>query len=250
MRGVFFCVKDSVRSLHFTRRNLFLNQGVAMLSEASLIPDSITSSSVYAWCYQVKTEPSAQVVSDLRTCSEKSPDRHIVKDTKEQGYEWYALGAARPSSSESTWQYGVRMSTVVENLLVTAPSRIVPDTSRVQSSPRKRKTQVSQSFVKLPRQFEIASPPVTPQNQSLHGDPTWRLPWRRGLPVGNRTGVGRIEEPHMFFTGRCHIFKLFLLRSLLDCPSISTYLQFVDFLFILLLSNLNPQLVWTRPLYK
>ena len=58
------------------------------------------------------SQSSDQIVADLKTCLEKALDRRrIVKGTSEQ---WYALGAMRPSSGESTSQYGVRISTFVK----------------------------------------------------------------------------------------------------------------------------------------
>ena len=98
-----------------------------------------------------------QVISaDLKKCFEKALDgRRVVKDTNEQ---WYALGALRSSSGESSSQYGVRISTVVEErqieyVPVAAPSRKVARHSHHLSSPGKGKKEVSRSPVKLPRQF-------------------------------------------------------------------------------------------------
>ena len=97
---------------------------------------------------------SAQIIADLKRCFEKALDcRRVVKDTSEQ---WYALGAVRSSSGESSSQYGVRISTVVEEgqvdfMPVAAPSRKVAGHSRHLSFPGKGKKKVSRSPVKLPR---------------------------------------------------------------------------------------------------
>ena len=139
MRGVLLCVQDFVRDLVFTQRSFFSEEGVAMLSEAAAISDSITSSSVYAPWSEVESESSGWIVADLRTCLEKAFDRHgVLKDTGEQ---WYALGAVRPSSGDSSSQYGVRIiSTVVEEgqveyVPVVSSSRKVAGHSRHLSSP-------------------------------------------------------------------------------------------------------------------
>ena len=96
-----------------------------MLTEAAVISDSITSSSLYVPWSAVETESSNRIMSDLKACFEKAVERRrVVKDTSEQ---WYRLGAVRPSSGESSSQYGVRISTVgeegnVDYVPVAAPS--------------------------------------------------------------------------------------------------------------------------------
>ena len=106
VRGVLLCVQDFVRDPVFTQRSFFSETGVEMLSEAAAISNSITSSSVYVPCSAVESESSARIISDLKTCFEKVLERRrMVKDTSEQ---WYRLGAVRPSSGESSSQYGVR----------------------------------------------------------------------------------------------------------------------------------------------
>ena len=74
----------------------------------------------------------------------------------------------RPSSS----QYGVRISTVVQEgqvdyVPVAAPPRKVASHSRHLNSPGKGKKKVSHSPVKLPRQFEVSSPPLSPRVNAL-----------------------------------------------------------------------------------
>ena len=149
VRGVLLCVQDFVRDPVFTQRSIFSETGVEMLSEAAAISDSITSSSLYVPCSAVETESSARIISDLKTCFEKAVERRrVVKETSEQ---WYRLGAVRPSSGESSSQYGVDISTAVEEgqvdyVSVAAPSRKVASQSRRLSSPGKgEKESVSQS---------------------------------------------------------------------------------------------------------
>ena len=112
VRGVLLCVQDFVRDPVFTQRSFFSETGVEMPSEADAISYSITSSSLYVPWSAVESESSARIISHLKTCFEKALERRrVVKDTSEQ---WYRLGAVRPSSGESSSQYGVRISTVVE----------------------------------------------------------------------------------------------------------------------------------------
>ena len=142
VRSVLLCVQDFIRDPVFTQRSFFSETGVEMLSEAAAIADSFTSSSVYVPWPTVESESSARICADLKTCFEKAVERRrLVKDTSEQ---WYRLGAVRPSSGESSSQYGVRISTVVEEgqvdyVPVAAPSRKVSNQSRGLSSPGKGK---------------------------------------------------------------------------------------------------------------
>ena len=149
VRGVLLCVQDFVRDPVFTQRSFFSETGIAMLSEAAAISDSITSSSLYAPWSEVESGSSGRIFVDLKKCFEKALDRRrVVKDTSEQ---WYALGAVRPSSGESSSQYGFRISTIVdegqvEYVPVAAASRKVAGHSRHLSSPGKgKKESVSES---------------------------------------------------------------------------------------------------------
>ena len=164
VRSVLLCVRDFVRDPVLTQRSFFSETGAATLSEATAISDSIISSSFYARWSEVESVSSRWVIADLTTCFQKALDRRrVVKDTSK---EWYALGAVRPSSSESSLQHGVRISPVVEEwegyyVPVAALSRRVSGLSRHVSSPGKGKKKLSRSPVKLPRQFEVASPSVS-----------------------------------------------------------------------------------------
>ena len=148
VRSVLLCVQEFLRDPVFTQRSFFSETGVAMLSEAAAISDSVTNSSVYVPWSTVESELSARIIADLKSCFEEVVERRrVVKDTIEQ---WYRLGAVRPSSGESSSQCGVRISTVVEEgqveyVPVAAPSRKVASHSRGLSSPGKGKKSVSQS---------------------------------------------------------------------------------------------------------
>ena len=176
VRGVLLCVQDFVRDPVFTQRSFFSQTGVEMISEAAAISNSITSGSVYVPWSAVESESSARIISDLKTCFEKVlARRRMVKDTSEQ---WYRLGAVRPSSGESSSQYGVRISTVVEEGQVdyvpfSAPSHKVASHSRRLSSPGKGKKKVSHSPVQVRRQFEVSSPPVSSRKRTVTDDPNF-----------------------------------------------------------------------------
>ena len=173
VRGVLLCVQDFVRDPVFTQRSFFSETGVEMLSEATAISNSITSSSVYLPWSTVESESSARICADLKTCFEKVLERRrMVKDTSEQRYR---LGAVRPSSGESSLQYGVRISTVVEEgqvdyVPVAAPSRKACSQSRGPSSPGKGKKKVTHSPVQVRRQFEVSSPPVSSRKRTVTDD--------------------------------------------------------------------------------
>ena len=200
VRGVLMCVQDFVRDPVFIQRSFFSETAVAMLSEAAAISESITSSSLYASWSEVESKSSARMFADLKTCFEKALDhRRVVKDTSEQ---WYALGAVRPSSGESSSHYGVRISTIVEEgqvdyVCVAAPSRKVAGHKRHLSSPGKGKKKVSPSPVSLPRQFEVSSPSASSRKQTVIRDPTFASAVATKSPRGKtrKSGQGRKAAP-------------------------------------------------------
>ena len=204
VRGVLLCVQDFVRDPVFTQRSFFSETGVEMLSEAAAISDSITSSSLYVPWSAVESELSAQIVSDLKTGFEKALERRrVVKDTSEQ---WYRLGALRPPSGESSSQYGVRISTVVEEgqvdyMPVAAPSRKVASQSRRLTSPGKGKKKVSHSAVKLPRQFEVSSPSLCPRKRTVIDDPNFAAALTTESPRGKTRRSGRDRKAAPTFQG-------------------------------------------------
>ena len=204
VRGVLLCVQDFVRDPIFTQRSFFSGTGVAMLSDAAAISDSITSSSLYAPWSEVESESSARIIADLKTCFEKALERRrVVKDTSEQ---WYSLGAVRPSSGESSSQYGVRISTVVEEgqvdyVPVAAPSHKVAGHSRHLSSSGKGKKKVSRSPVKLPRQFEVSSPSVSSRKRTVSEDPNFAAALSTESPRGKTRKSGRSRKAAPVFQG-------------------------------------------------
>ena len=175
-----------------------------MLSEVPEISDSITGSSVYAPWSEVESGSSGQVIGDLKTCFEKALDRHrVVKGTIEQ---WYALGAVRPSSGETSSQYGVRISKIVEEaqvdyVPVVAPCRNVAAPSRHHSSPEIRK-KVSRSPVKLPRQFEVSSPSASSRKHAVVKDPTFASTLASQPARGKARRSGRDRKAAPVFQGR------------------------------------------------
>ena len=147
-----------------------------MLSEAAANSDSITSSSVNAPRSEVQSESLGQVIGVLKTRIEVELDRRRV--VKESSWQWYALGAVRPSSGESFSQYGVRIPTVseegqLENVPVVAPSCEDAGPSRFQSSAGNGMKTVSQTPVKLPGQFAVSSPSASSRKRSAVEDPNF-----------------------------------------------------------------------------
>ena len=200
VRGVLLCVQDFVRDPVFTQRSFFSETGVEMLSEATAISNSITSSSVYLPWSTVESESSARICADLKTWLER---RRMVKDTSEP---WYCLGAVRPSSGESSSQYGVRISTVVEEgqvdyVPVAAPSHKVASHSRRLSSPGKGKKKVSHSPVQVRRQFEISSPPVSSRKRTVTDDPNFAAALISESPRGKARRSGRDRKAAPIFQG-------------------------------------------------
>ena len=194
VRGVLLCVQDFERDPLFTQRN-FSETGVTMLSEVPEISDSITGSSVYAPWSEVESGSSGQVIGDLKTCFEKALDRRrAVKGTSKQ---WYALGPVRPPSGESSSQYGVRISTVVEEVQVdygpvVAPSRKVAAPSRHHSSPEKRKCPGAQLNCRVSLKFRALLPVL--ENLLWSKIRLSLLPWHLSLPVEKLGEVGEIGK--------------------------------------------------------
>ena len=173
VRGVLFCVQDFVRSPHFTQRNFFSETGLTMLSESVAIADSITSSPFYGPWSVVASASANQVIADMCTCWDGVVLRRCsAKDTSER---WYHGGTPR---SETASRPGVRISDVVEEgrveyVPVAPPALGPPGPSRIHSSSNKRKRKVTCSPVKLPRRFEVSSPPASPPRRSLVEDPSF-----------------------------------------------------------------------------
>ena len=112
----------------------------------------------------------------------------------------------RPSSGESSSQYGVRISTVVEEgqvdyVPVAAPSHKVASHSRRLSSPGKGKKKVSHSPVRVPRQFEVCSPSPSLRKRTVIDDPTFAAALTSESPRGKTRKSGRDRKPAPIFQG-------------------------------------------------
>ena len=144
------------------------------------------------------------MASESSSRIEKALDRcRVVKDTSE---EWYALGTVRPSSGESSSQYGVRKTTVVEEgqvdyVPVIVPSRKVAGDGRRLSSPGKRKRKVSRSPIRLPRQFEVSSPSASSRKRTVVDDPTFASAMASESPRGNTRKSGQDRKAAPVFQG-------------------------------------------------
>ena len=162
VRGVLLCVQDFVWSPHFTQRNFFSETDLTMLCESVAILDSITSSPVYAPWSVVDSASARQVVSDLCACWDRVVlRRRTAKDTRER---WYHGGNPR---SETAPRPGVRISDVnavgrVEYVPVAPFALCPPGPSKISSSSSKRNRKITRSPMKLPRRFEVSSPPANP----------------------------------------------------------------------------------------
>ena len=197
VHDVQFCVQDFVRSPHFTQRNFFAETGLTMLSESVAIADSITSSPVYAQWSIVESASARQVIADLCACWDRVVlRRRTTKDTSER---WYHGSTPR---SETASRPEVRISDVVEEgrveyVPVAPPALGPPGPSKISSSSSKRKRKITRSPVKIPRRFEVSSPPASPTRRSLVEDPSFAsalaAPASRGK--SRRSGRDRRATP-------------------------------------------------------
>ena len=211
MRGVLLCVQDFVRSPHFTQRNFFSETGLSMLSESVAIADSITSSPVYAPWSVVASASASQVLSDLCACWDWVVlRRRSARDTSER---WYHGGTPR---SETASRPGVRISDVVEEgrveyVPVGPPALGSPRPSKIRSFSSKRKRKITRSPVKLPRRFEVSSPPASPlrRRRSLVEDPSFASAWQHQFLAGSLVGVGVIVVLLQYFKWASHKHSTF-----------------------------------------
>ena len=144
-----------------------------MLSESVAIADSIASSPVYAPWSVVASASASQVISDLCVCWDWVVLHHrAAKDTSER---WYHSGTPR---SETASRPGVRILDVVEEgrveyVPVGLRALGSPGPSKIRSPSSKRKRKITRSPVKLPRRFEVSSPPASQPRRSLEEDPSF-----------------------------------------------------------------------------
>ena len=127
----------------------------------------------------------------------------MVRDTSEK---WYALGAVRLSSGESSSQYGVRISAVVEEeqveyMPVAPSSRKVAGHSRHLSSPGKGKKEVAWSPVNLSRHFEVSSPCASSRKRTVVDDPSFASALASERPQGKTPKSGRDRKAAPVFQG-------------------------------------------------
>ena len=145
-----------------------------MLSESVAIADSITSSPVYAPWSVMESASASQVITDLCACWDWVVlRRRTAKDTSQR---WYHGGTPRSMTASRP---GVTISKVVEEgrieyVPVAAPALGPPGPSKIRSSSSKRKRKISRSPVKLPRRFELSSPPGSLPRQSVLEHPSLR----------------------------------------------------------------------------
>ena len=116
--------------------------------------------------------------------------RRTAKDTSER---WYHGGTPR---NETASRPGVRISDIVEEgrveyVPVAAPDFGPPGPSRIRSSSSKRKRKVTRSSVKVPRRFEVSSPPASPPRRSLVEDPSFPSALSAPASRGNSCRSGR-----------------------------------------------------------
>ena len=144
-----------------------------MLSESVAIADSISSSPVYAPWSVVASASSSQVIADMCSCWDRVVlRRRSAKDTSER---WHHGSSPRV---ETASRPGVRISDVVEEgrveyVPVGPPALGSPGPSKIRSPSSKRKKKITRSPVKLPRRFEVSSPPASPPRRSLVEDPSF-----------------------------------------------------------------------------
>ena len=191
MRGVLFCGQDFVRSSHFTQRSFVSESGLTMLFESAAIADSIKSSPGYAPWSVVESACANQVITDLCLCGDRIVlRRRTAKDTSDRRYH---RGTPR---SETASRPRIRFLDVVEEgrveyVPVAAPVLGPPGPNKIRSSPSKRKRKISRSPVKLPRRFEVSSPPASPQRRSLVEYPSFASPLAQPVSRGKSRWSGR-----------------------------------------------------------
>ena len=100
----------------------------------------------------------------------------------------------------------MRNSTVVEEgqvdyVPVAAPSRKVASQNRRLTSPGKGKKKVSHSPVKLPRQFEVSSPSLSPRKRTVIDDPNFAAALTTESPRGKTRKSGRARKAAPIFQG-------------------------------------------------
>ena len=113
------------------------------------------------------------------------PRRQVVSELCANEIGWCCAVAlprtqvsAGTPQSETASRPGVRISDVVEEgrveyVPVARPALGAPGPSKNSSSSSKGLKKITRSPVKLPRRFEVSSPPASPPRRSLVGDPSF-----------------------------------------------------------------------------
>ena len=133
-----------------------------MFSESVAIADSVTSSPFNAPWSVVQSACPNQVITDLCACWDWVVLRgRTVTDTSERRYHG---GTPRSKTASGA---GARISDVVEEgrveyVPVSAPALGPAGPSKLRSSPSEWKRKISRRPMKLPRRFDISSPPASP----------------------------------------------------------------------------------------
>ena len=145
-----------------------------MLTVSAAFSDSILSSAVYEPRSHMETSSRLQVVPEICTCVNWAVDR--LKAVKCSPEQWSATAGVTPSSVDSASRSGVRTSSIVEEggleyVPVSSSSVSAPGGSSLRvSSGKSEKRKLSQSAVKFPRRFEVASPSGSPPKKVVVED--------------------------------------------------------------------------------
>ena len=206
VRCALLCVQDFVRSPHLTQRSFFSDSCIAMLTESAAICDSITRSDHFKPWSHVETVSRSQVVAEVCVCLDRAVDRRrAFKDSQEQ---WYAVGGIRPSSEDSEFPSGVRISNIVEEgrvgkISVSVLSISIPGPGNLRvSSGKSKKSKVSWSPVKLPTRFKITSPPQSSQQYCVVEDLEFIAAFDCQQSLGKSRRNGRNRRAAPVFQGR------------------------------------------------
>ena len=170
VRDILFRVQDIVRSPHFGQRSFLSKSGLTMLSESVAVADSVTSSLFFTPSSFLETACASQVIIDPRAWWDWVVLRRCT--AKHNSERWYHGSTPRSETASSP---GMRISDSVEEgrvecVPVVLPALGPPGPSKTRSSPSKRERKTSQSPMKLPQNFQISSPPASPQRRSLLED--------------------------------------------------------------------------------